>query len=101
MAKGSALLLAWLLLAATLSSTLGLGVPVSAEDRRSLKRTKGVSLEQRRMVHSPHSRGGCGVVPPLQLLEGGEGPRRRAEDQLGTVRLKMALFVATCRGPGL
>lgn len=37
----------------------------------------------------------------LKLLEGGEGPRRRTEDQLDTNRLKMVLFLARCRDPGL
>lgn len=86
MARGSALLLAWLLLAATLSATLGLGVPVSADDRRPLKRTKGVRREDQ-----PGAKDGS--FSPQQGWGGGEGPKRTAEDQLGTDKLKMALFI--------
>ncbi|XP_005064159.1 galanin peptides [Mesocricetus auratus] len=47
MAKGSALLLAWLLLAATLSSTLGLGVPV--------KEKRGWTLNSAGYLLGPHA----------------------------------------------
>lgn len=44
MARGSLVLLVWLLLVATLSATLGLGMPVST-DSRPIKRAKGVRPE--------------------------------------------------------
>lgn len=67
-------------------------------------RTKGVREDQPGAndgSFSPTTGVGVGGDEPPQLLEGGEGPRRRTEDQLDTNRLKMVLFLARCRDPGL
>lgn len=78
MARSSVLLLAWLLLAATLSATLGLGMPVSARDQYVKHEDQPGAKNG---SFSPWQRWGRAMS---LKLEGGVGIRRAVEDRLDT-----------------
>lgn len=76
MARGSVILLGWLLLVVTLSATLGLGMPVSTDRKRRLRVSDLRICLKQRMVHCPcgrSARGGGGGMS-LKLLKVGRVP---------------------------